>query len=430
MLWAAVPLKRALSFPWLWSFAFALAFVSVALLAACSTSAAPSDSNDNENENESPVIVDNRSPLSRAQYKADVAFAKGYQPSCSSPPRSGRPRVLLSGFGRFLYVKDNVTGRIVSRLAGFDYPVTDPPASGQIDPPEPQTRAGVKLGVRVSDAREVDLCSVVLPVFWDLAAAILAREIEAFQPDLVVMNGVADSRQSMWIELGSMNRAKSLPDGSDLLTPWALDGGDDIPIIASGPPSAGLLMSWAPVHEAATAAIRARQRVQASRNSSAESAEDGGTDSAAAGSPSEAPPSFGDILPDAKLAGYPRGSNTYLCNNLTYVINQLMENPGQSVDLLEALDPTDLVDDRLVVSISTPPPSAARSRSLRDTPRVFLHWPSELVEHANLITPASEVLLAIVDAQLAAMDSGAHHVAPTRGSNADADPDLRGGSFF
>lgn len=359
-----------------------------ALPGCSSQDSAPAD------DSEDAVIIDNRTPLARAQYQANVAFAKAYKPNCQAT--HGRPRVLVTGFGRFMSIKDNATGRLVSRIAGFDYPMTDPPAEGQIDPPGPQTRTGSLSRAKLPKRGEVDFCGIILPVFWDLAAILIAKEIDAFKPDLVVMNGVAGERQHLWIELGSVNRAMRSADGSDILVPYAPDGKEPT-ILAGAPATKGLRLSWDVALRAAAQSIEERKNVASGDLKLA------------------------DVLLGAKLAGFPRGGNTYLCNNVTYATNYLMDNPGKQVSLLRALDRKGPDDDYVRVAIAA---------NMKQTPRVFMHWPSELVGHPELLTAASDVLRDVIDAQLVALASGAASDAPTIGTNDRAADDLKGGEFF
>lgn len=71
------------------------------------------------------------------------------------------------------------------------------------------------------------------------------------------------------------------------------------------------------------------------------------------------------MLSGAKLAGFPRGGNTYLCNNVTYVMNYLMDRPGKRVTLLKALDRTGPADDYIRLALKA---------DMRKTPRVFMHF--------------------------------------------------------
>ena len=51
---------------------------------------------------------------------------------------------------------------------------------------------------------------MILPVYWDLAAILIAKEMDSFEPAFVMMNGVAGQRQPIWIELGATN--EGVPD--------------------------------------------------------------------------------------------------------------------------------------------------------------------------------------------------------------------------
>lgn len=180
--------------------------------------------------------LDTRSARARAQYDANARFAVGYAARCAV--RSARPRVIVTGFGRFLDNPTNATGQMVSALVpAAVYPVTESPAEGAPDLPAPQTSVAVGT-VEVPGVGAVDVCAMVLPVFWDLAAILVLKEIERFQPSMVLMNGIASPRQDLRVELGSMNRAMTLPDGSDVLVPQPPAGQRFAPIVPSAPASA------------------------------------------------------------------------------------------------------------------------------------------------------------------------------------------------
>src|SRR5438477_372139 len=85
-----------------------------------------------EDESDDAVVVDTSTPAARAQYDADVEFAAGYTARCAGPV-SGRPRVIVTGFGRFLDVQENATGLMVSALVpAAVYPRTQL-APGRVD---------------------------------------------------------------------------------------------------------------------------------------------------------------------------------------------------------------------------------------------------------------------------------------------------------
>lgn len=341
------------------------------------------------------VKVDTSSPTARRQYDANAAFALGYKARC---PRGAtkRPRVLVTGFGRFQSIADNATGRIVSTMVPeARYPETTPPAFGELDPPEPQLSVGSRVMKLPGVDQEVEVCAMVLPVYWDLAAVLVAREIEAFRPSFVMMNGVAGSRQPLWLELGAVNAAAPLADGSDQLRPFVKKGESLAPLVDTAGPedrARANLLSWQAVRAAASSAVTANAR-----------AEERGI-------------AFGDIAPGVVFAGFPRESNTYLCNNVTYTTGFLMDRPGKRVRLMRAstrvLGKPNWVDVTMGADFSS-------------VPRVFVHWPSELASvHREA---GAEVMKAIVGAQMGALLRGEK---PTRAVPELADPSLQGGAFF
>jgi hypothetical protein len=128
----------------------------------------------------------------------------------------------------------------------------------------------------------------------------------------------------------------------------------------------------------------------------------------------------GETRLDARLTGvafggFPRAGNTYLCNNLSYVVGYAMDNPGRTLTLLQASVPLRGAVNRVPVRLT---------RDHRATPRVFLHWPSTLAG-AHLEVGA-EVLRAVVGAQLRATRGGD---LPTRGDNARAELQPSGDTF-
>jgi len=363
-----------------------------ALLAVASmTAAACGETGDDPAYTYSEVKVDTTTPEARQQYDANVTFARGYVPKCMRSS-AGRRRVMITGFGRFMSIDDNASGRIISKLVpGSVYPQTESPPPGAVDPPGPQLNV-VQATVRLPQSGLVDVCAMILPVSWDLASILIAKEMDAFQPSLVMMNGVADPRQPLWIELGATNRAEALEDGSNQLRPVLGPNASFAKIVDVGEEARPNLLSWSAVAAAASA------RVAAHANDV------------------EAGTRFGDVLEGAKLAGFPRSSNTYLCNNVTYVTSYLMAHPRTSVSLLRASQQLRNRINEVTVQMKS---------DFSKTPRVFVHWPSELatMHHAA----GADVMAAIVDAQLVAVSRGQ---TPTFGDNKLADPTLVGGTFF
>jgi pyrrolidone-carboxylate peptidase len=334
---------------------------------------------DDPETDESDVIVNTESELQWKQYVANVDFVEGYVPRCTPPAGSTRPRVIVTGFGRFLENKENATGRMVSRLVpGLAYPETQPPPKGEIDDPAAQTR--VMLSTVTIDGTEVDVCGMVLPVFWDVAAILVLKEADLFRPDFVMMNGIAGNRQPLWIELGSVNEAVALPDGSGTLQP--IEAGSKL--VDEAPDSErarGLLLSWQAVRAAAEA-----QR------------------SDLATEPDELGTPFGDLLQGVLFAGFPRSSNTYLCNNTTYVVNYVFDHPGETFRLLEPSHPRKGGPTGVDVRLAS---------DLTKSPRVFVHWAKDLA--GSHLDRGAEVMGAIIGAQLGATTE------PTRGDASMAD---------
>lgn len=330
------------------------------------------------------MIVDTSSPAARAQYDANVAFALEYR--ALGVARPGRARVLVTGFGRFLDTATNATGKVVSALIpAARYPDTARPSRGEVDPPGPQTSVAQGT-LTLPRAGEVDVCAMVLPVYWDLAALLVLREIEAFAPDVVLMNGIAGAEQDLWIELGAVNRAAAQRDGSDLLEPAAGDGAlaPIVPDAGDDDTLRGMFLSWASVRDAARAELAARAGVTA-----------GGR-------------RLGDVLTGVRLAGFPRDGNTYLCNNLSYAVNYAMAHPGRALTLLSASDPVPGAVNAV---------TARLARDARAVPRAFMHWPSRLA--GAHIDAAAGIVRAALDAQLMALQTGGE--APTAGTNARAE---------
>ncbi len=339
------------------------------------------------------VKVDTSSPEARRQYDANVAFALGYRPRCTAGT-GDRPRVLVTGFGRFASILDNVTGRLVSTLVpAARYPETVPRPRGTVDPPEPQLSVGTQT-LTLDRAGEVDVCAMVLPVYWDLAAILIAKELAAFRPSFVLMNGVAGESQPLWIELGAVNFAAALSDGSDQMRP--IQRGTKMARLVDGAPRSEdertNLLSWSAVQRGALVAIEER---------ASDTAEE---------------VRFDEIVGGAVFAGYPRSSNTYLCNNVTYVTGYLMSHRDARVRLLTASTREPNRPNYVEVSVSA---------DLSRVPRVFIHWPSGL--RAGHYESGASVMRAIIDAQITALRDGD---APTPGDKAFADPTLVGKDFY
>lgn len=343
---------------------------------SCASIACATDSGDGETSDD--VTVDTGSVEARAQYDANIAFARAYTSRCT--PSSGVPRVLVSGYGRFQGNNDNASGRMVELLTGAKYPSSAAAAVGPVSPAA-ETNVATRR-VNLEGVGDVDICGMVLPVFWDLAPILVATEMEAFSPDLVVMNGVATELRAIPIrlELGSSNLATTVDeDGSGILKAFDKVGdGSDAKLIEGAPTNLPSRMSWQSVKSAMTTALTAQSKLS----------------------------SIGAAIQRVDFGGYPSDWLTYLCNNLIYVINYLASNPGKETRLLEPS--VSLGDhDRGIAT--------CLNRDFRATPRVFIHWPDLSAKERP---SGVEILKAAIAAQLRASASGD---LPTPGYNAIAD---------
>lgn len=354
-----------------------LALLAASVLLGCAAERADIDEEGDLTVDGDSVVIDTSDPAARAQYDANAVFATRYIAHCSKTV--GRPRVLITGFGRFLENETNATGELVSSLVGARYPRTSRPIG--VDDPAPQT-AVTQRTITVAGVGAVDVCAMVVPVFWDLAAILAIKEIDAFAPDLVVMNGIAGPSQPLYLELGGVNRAMTLEDGSDVLHPQPADGATFAKLVPSALASdekRSNLLSWNAVKSAASRSIAAhRNDVEGGRT-------------------------FGSILSGVQLAGFPRGGNTYLCNNLAYVVGYAMAYPNRTLTLMQASIPLAGRISRVRVKIA---------RDLRATPRVFMHWPSTLT--GAHIPAAADVVRAAIGGQILATRAGDR---PTAGTN-------------
>lgn len=330
------------------------------------------------------VKVDTESELAWQQYVANLEFAKSYEARCDlALAAEADHRVLVTGFGRFQSNSYNATGGMVSELiAELDYPETTAPPSNEIDLPAPQTAVAQGM-LELPGAGTVFVCAMVLPVFWDLAPYLIAREMAAFEPEMVLMNGIAGWRQEVWLELGAVNEAKRLGDGSNNLRPDE-DRAPLVPTAGASEYARANLASWDAMRTAIDVALE---------EESARSRD---------GVP------FGDVVHGTLLAGYPRSSNTYLCNNVTYTVGYLMDHHQESVRLMEASHVRDGVDAGLDVTLGV---------DMSAVPRLFMHWPSDL--RGEHLAAGAALMRAAIDAQLSALDSTAD--GPARGDNDTAE---------
>jgi hypothetical protein len=311
---------------------------------------------------------DTRSEPARAEHARYVRYVEGYLPR----PADGASerRVLITGFGPFGEHGENATASLVRRIASdVDAPPERAGALGPIG-----TSRAIDTRIDLAGVGQTSLRGLVLPVAWDVAAAVALAEIDAFRPELVVMMGIARRTQPMVLELGAQNSAAKKPDASGILEP-AEDGAPLVP--GTSERVVPLLLHWAEARDAARGewALRAAER-----------------------------PELGRVLTGIELGSPTRPSNRYLCNATAVTVGIGM---GHSAPL-RLLEP-----DVGGGGVDVPVPDG-----LREVPRVFVHLPSDLV--GPLLDDALAIVLAAVGAELRA--TGAPAPGNPEGATYDADP--------
>ena len=135
------------------------------------------------------------------------------------------PRVIISGFGLFQGVTFNVSGAIVANLASQTFwpddldPAIIPNGQSSVAPILPKnfklaqgllkdSKDDVQIFNRILtiDGQKVNACLIVVDVLWDLGGAILANEMQNFQPQAVIMTGLGGNEAV--IEAGAMNQTR------------------------------------------------------------------------------------------------------------------------------------------------------------------------------------------------------------------------------
>lgn len=288
-------------------------------------------------------------PLQHAQLAAERAWLE----TLALPPRpQGRRRVLLTGFARFGPHDRNASGELVAALLPeLEVPRYPAPRPDAIFSPELQYVA--ETGRVIWDDAEVVLAVLILPVLWDLAAAVALRAVEKFDPELVVMSGVASPRQPLWIELGASNQTHPRRDASAHLQPIP-----DARVLSGGPSALAHRAAFPSLLEVGRSQLRAE-------------------------------PDLVEVMPSVELTGFPRPGNAYICNATAYAVAHALGHPGRALTLLEGS-----ADQRGA--------TLHLRRDRAHVPHFFLHWPSDL--SGPRLASAARVLRAIVSAQLRAND--------------------------
>ena len=131
-------------------------------------------------------------------------------------------RVLLTGFGLFTGVDYNISGAMnenfadpsvwpdrVSTRSAFS-PVEDSLLTKGILTDEDRGGRTHSREVKIN-GRPYSVCFLLVDVLWDFAGAVIAHEMERFQPDLVIMSGRGGKISSAVIESTARNLADGVP---------------------------------------------------------------------------------------------------------------------------------------------------------------------------------------------------------------------------
>jgi hypothetical protein len=219
------------------------------------------------------------------------------------------------------------------------------------------------------DATPVELCVIVLPVFWDLAPWMLLQTIAAFSPAVVIMNGIAGERQPLWLESRALNRAKLSEDASGHIVPLAhCEAGGSaayarlLPELDDLPEGRALCCHFDAVR------IAAERAFDASRNTPSQGV------------------LLSDILQSIEQQPTARESNIYLCNSVAYLTDVALSEPDRSLSFFKD---------------AAEPLSIALKGQCGPVARWFAHWPSGLAEAH--IAPCASILRAMIAAEVGAL---------------------------
>jgi len=129
------------------------------------------------------------------------AYKQKPTPGCKAATTSNK-RVIVTGFGLFSGVDYNISGVVVSSMASETFTPSGLVTNNFVESMSASsgtTHGGtittVDSGARVVnrtmklDGVSYDICFITMDVIWDLAAAIITYEMEAFKPHLVMMTG-------------------------------------------------------------------------------------------------------------------------------------------------------------------------------------------------------------------------------------------------
>ncbi len=201
---------------------------------------------------------------------------KEYKTSGSHCEATGSgKRVLVTGFGLFTGVDYNISGVVVGSYADGSGAV----ASGILA--EENKGAVAKTRSLTINGKSLEVCFLTLDVQWDLAAAIIINETESFQPAFVLMTGRGSDTANF--EAGALNKAMTL-SGFESDGDAHTDNTPQYDYILMNRPAKSW-MAWNPA------------QLKAGTQDLIQS-----------------------IGHQVTFASAPRSDNTYICNNVSYVV--------------------------------------------------------------------------------------------------------------
>ncbi len=323
-------------------------------------------------EGETPIRFQLDSPNALAQLAANRTYAEHFvanhlaltiRPSSSS----ALPRVLVSGFGRFLTHDFNASAHIVTRLLnGVEPPSVSVSDLRGVHSPAEQTLVQCQT-VAIDQHTDVELCVLVLPVFWDLAPWLLLNTIKHFQPSIVLMNGIAAERQPIYLEHACANYARVCEDGSGHLRPEIVTerGGEVLGKLvldeAESLEDSQLRAAWGALEQAAQRECDGLGDVR------------------------ESDVNLSSILSGVSQQSQWSESNSYLCNSVAYLCNHAMLHPTRALRFFEQ---------------TSDPLTLALMGEWSAVSRAFIHWPSDL--RGKHIDCGAAILRAMISAQVRA----------------------------
>ncbi len=114
------------------------------------------------------------------------------------------PKVIVTGFTKFGGVPYNLSGVVAASLLNGYWPSSfDAPVPLSLPAPAVSVMGDEEFGGKAQvrtvsiEGRSYDVCTLLLEVTWDLAAAIILHEAGRFEPDFIFMTGIDSSTENV-----------------------------------------------------------------------------------------------------------------------------------------------------------------------------------------------------------------------------------------